>query len=219
MTNTASISNQSTNNSLGFFYGKVWCQSKYYSSQHQTLFSLPDTSTTGHHFHFGSAVSFFLELFIIDLCSPLVAHWTPSNLRGSYSSVKNFAFSLCPWNSPSKNTGVSCHFLLQWTKFSQNSPRWHIHLGWPCMEQLKASLSYATGRGQARGDKSRHWHFRIQWIKMDGMGEFNSDDHYIYYCGQESLRRNGVDLIVNKRIRNPVLGCDIKNNRVILVVF
>ena len=51
------------------------------------------------------------------------------------------------------------------------------------------------------------------------MGEFNSDDHYIYYCGQESLRRNGVDLIVNKRIRNPVLGCDIKNNRVILVAF
>ena len=59
----------------------------------------------------------------------------------------------------------------------------------------------------------------ISELKWTVMGEFNSDDHYIYYCGQESLRRNGVDLIVNKRIRNPVLGCDIKNNRVILVVF
>ena len=44
------------------------------------------------------------------------------------------------------------------------------------------------------------------------MGEFNSDDHYIYYCGQESFRRNGVALIVNKRIQNAVLGCDLKND-------
>ena len=48
-----------------------------------------------------------------------------------------------------------------------------------------------------------------------GMGEFNSDDHYIYYCGQESLRRNGVALIVNKRVRNEVLECNLKNNRTI----
>ena len=47
------------------------------------------------------------------------------------------------------------------------------------------------------------------------MGEFNSDDHYIYYRGQESLRRNGVVLIVNKRVRNAVLGCNLKNNRMI----
>ena len=51
------------------------------------------------------------------------------------------------------------------------------------------------------------------------MGEFNSGDHYIYYCGQESLRRNGVDIIVNKRVRNAVLGCKIKNNRMISVHF
>ena len=51
------------------------------------------------------------------------------------------------------------------------------------------------------------------------MREFNSDDHYIYYCGQESLRRNGVALIVNKRIRNAVLGCILKNDRMISVYF
>ena len=51
------------------------------------------------------------------------------------------------------------------------------------------------------------------------MGEFNSDDHYIYYCGQESLRRNGVAIIVNKRVRNATLGCKLKNDRMISVCF
>ena len=51
--------------------------------------------------------------------------------------------------------------------------------------------------------------------KWTGMGEFNSDDHYIYYCGQESLRRNGVALTVNKRVWNAVLGCNLKNDRMI----
>ena len=51
------------------------------------------------------------------------------------------------------------------------------------------------------------------------MGEFNSDDHYIYYCGQESLRRNGVVIIVNKRVRNAVLRCNLKNDRMISVRF
>ena len=51
------------------------------------------------------------------------------------------------------------------------------------------------------------------------MDEFNSDDHYIYYCGQESLRRNGVALIINKRAQNAVLGCNFKNNRMISVCF
>ena len=51
------------------------------------------------------------------------------------------------------------------------------------------------------------------------MGEFNSDDHYIYYCGQESLRRNGVALIVNKRVQNAVLGSNCKNDRMISVHF
>ena len=51
------------------------------------------------------------------------------------------------------------------------------------------------------------------------MGEFNSDDHYIYYCGQESLSRNGVATIVNKRVQNAVLGCNLKNDRMISVCF
>ena len=57
----------------------------------------------------------------------------------------------------------------------------------------------------------------ISEIKWTGMGEFNSDDHCIYYCRQESLRRNGVAIIVNKRVQNAVLGCSLKNNRMISV--
>ena len=57
----------------------------------------------------------------------------------------------------------------------------------------------------------------ISELKWTGMGEFNSDDHYIYYCGQKSLRRNGVAIMVNKRVRNAVLGCNLKNNRKISV--
>ena len=60
--------------------------------------------------------------------------------------------------------------------------------------------------------------FRISELKWTGMGEFNSDDHYIYYCGQEFLRRN-VAIIVNKRVRNAVLGCNLKNNKMFSVHF
>ena len=59
----------------------------------------------------------------------------------------------------------------------------------------------------------------ISELRWTGMGEFNSDDHYIYYCGQECLRRNGVAIIVNKRVQNAVLGCNLKNNRMISVPF
>ena len=59
----------------------------------------------------------------------------------------------------------------------------------------------------------------ISELKWTGMGEFNSDDHFIYYCGQESLRRNVVAIIVNKRVRNAVLGCNLKNDRMIFVHF
>ena len=59
----------------------------------------------------------------------------------------------------------------------------------------------------------------ISEIKWTGMGEFNSDDHYIYYCRQESLRRNGAAIMVNKRVRNAVLGCSLKNDRMISVRF
>ena len=59
----------------------------------------------------------------------------------------------------------------------------------------------------------------ISKLRWTGMGEFNSDDHYIYYCRQESLRRNGVAIMVNKRVQNAVLGCNLKNNRMISVHF
>ena len=59
----------------------------------------------------------------------------------------------------------------------------------------------------------------ISELKWTGMGEFNSDDHYIYYCGQESPRRNGVAIMVNKRVQNSVLGCNLKNDRMISVRF
>ena len=59
----------------------------------------------------------------------------------------------------------------------------------------------------------------ISELKWTGMGEFNSDDHYIYYCVQESLRRNGVAIIVNRRVQNAVLGCNFKNDRIISAGF
>ena len=59
----------------------------------------------------------------------------------------------------------------------------------------------------------------ISELRWTGMGEFNSDDHCIYYCGQEPLRRNGVAIIVNKRVQNTVLGCNLKNDRMISVPF
>ena len=59
----------------------------------------------------------------------------------------------------------------------------------------------------------------ISELRWTGMGEFNSENHCIYYCGQESLRRNGVAIMVNKRVRNAVLGCNLKNDRMISVCF
>ena len=59
----------------------------------------------------------------------------------------------------------------------------------------------------------------ISELRWTGMGDFNSDDNYIYYCGQESLRRNGVAIIVNKRVQNAVLGCSLINDRIISVHF
>ena len=61
--------------------------------------------------------------------------------------------------------------------------------------------------------------FGISELKWTRVGEFNSDDHYIYYCGQESLRRNGVAIIVNKRVQDAVFGCNLKNDRIISISF
>ena len=70
-----------------------------------------------------------------------------------------------------------------------------------------------VGSGQTGDGKSECWHFRNQQTKWTGMGEFNSDDYYIYYCGQESLIINGEALIVNKRVWNAVLGSNLKNEK------
>ena len=76
--------------------------------------------------------------------------------------------------------------------------------------------SRQIGSGQTRDGKSECRHSRNQLTEM---GEFNSDDHYIYYCRQESLRRNGVAIMINKRVWNAILGCNLKNDRMISVRF
>ena len=75
------------------------------------------------------------------------------------------------------------------------------------------------GSGQTRDGKSEVDILGISELKWTRMGEFNSDDRYIYYCGQESLRRNGVAIMVNKRVQNAVLGRNVKNDRMISVRF
>ena len=79
--------------------------------------------------------------------------------------------------------------------------------------------SRQTGSGQTEMVRVNIKILGISELKWTGMGEFNSDDHYIYYCGQESLRRNGVAIMVNKRVWNAVLGCSLINNRMISVCF
>ena len=117
-----------------------------YSFQHWTLLSPPDMSTIGHHFHFGPAAPFFLQLLGIALYTSPEAYWTPSDLGGGVgphlSVTYLFAFSYCPWGSLGKNTVVGYHFLPQGTTFCQNSSLWSVHLGWPCTAWLIASLSY-----------------------------------------------------------------------------
>ena len=74
-----------------------------------------------------------------------------------------------------------------------------------------------VGRSQAQDGRVNI--LGISELKQTGLGEFNSDDHYIYYCGQEMLRSNRVALIVNKRVQNAVFGCNLKKDRMILVCF
>ena len=77
--------------------------------------------------------------------------------------------------------------------------------------QIKANWKWLTG-DIARVNVNILGISKLKWTRM---GEFNSDDHYIYYCGQEYLRRNGVAIVVNKRVQNAVLGCNLKNDRMI----
>ena len=96
---------------------------------------------------------------------------------------------------------------------------WCLHKVWCCKEQNCIGTRNVRSMNQGKLDMvkqekvSEYQHFRNQWIKVTGMGEFNSDDHYIYYCGKETLRRNGVALTVNKRIWNAVLRWNLKKDR------
>ena len=77
--------------------------------------------------------------------------------------------------------------------------------------------SRQIGSGQTKMARMNVIILGVSELKWTGIGEFNSDDHYIYYCGQESLRRNGVAIMVNKRVPNAVLGCNLKNDRMISI--
>ena len=97
---------------------------------------------------------------------------------------------------------------------------------WCCKEQYCIRTwnvrSMNQGKLEVVKQEMARVNVNILWIsklKWTGMGEFNSDDHYIYYCRQESLRRNGVALIGNKKVRNIVLGCNLKNDRMISACF
>ena len=144
---------------------------------------------------------------------------------GAHLLVSCFsAFSYCSRGSPGKNAGVVCHTFLQWTTFCQNCPSWLV-----CFMDVDAVTS--GGESKVRGYKEQCWigswnlratnQGRLDVVKQEmasvnvdilgiselrwtGMGEFDSDYHYIYYCGQKSLRRNGVAIMVNKRVRNAV---------------
>ena len=112
---------------------------KFCSLQHRTLLSPPDTSTTGRCFHFGSASSFLLELF---LHSSPVVYWAPTDLGVHLSASYLFACSYGSWGSQGKNAAVVCHSLLQQIRFCQNSPLWSICIGWSDTARLIVSLSW-----------------------------------------------------------------------------
>ena len=148
---------------------------QYCSLQYQTLLRSPVTSTTGCCFFFGSVPSFLLELFLH--WSP-VAYWAPTHLRSSSFSVLSF-----------------CLFLL-FMGFSKEEYRSGLPFPSP-VGHILSVFSTMTHPSWVALHGMAH-----SFLKLDkaGMSEFNSDDHYIYYCGQESLRRNGVAIIVNKRV-------------------
>ena len=94
----------------------------------------------------------------------------------------------------------------------KNNTAWELEMSGP---RIKANWKWSNRRWPRVNVDI----LGISELKWTGMGEFNSDDHYIYYCGQESLRRNGVAMMVNKRVPNAGPGCSLKNDRMISVRF
>ena len=115
---------------------------QYFSLQHHILLSPPNTTTTKHHFCFGPATLFCLELLVVVICSSMLDTCQPGGLifwcHIFCLFIQFIGFSL------GKYSGVVCHFLLQWITFFQNSPLWPIYLGWTCMTWLIASLRYTS---------------------------------------------------------------------------
>ena len=138
---TLAISCLTTSNLPWFMSLTFQVHVQYYSLQHQTLLSPPDTSTDDLHFSFGLVASFCLEVLLSALCSSPGAYWTPSHLGGSSSSVISFCLFILLMGSHRKNTGVVCHSLLQWITFCQNSSPWPACLGWSYKAWLIVSLS------------------------------------------------------------------------------
>ena len=136
---TLAISYLTTSNLPWFMDLTFQVPRQYCSLQNLTLFLSSVTPTIGFCFCFGSASSFFLELF---LHSSPVAYWVPTQWGVHLSVSHLFCLSYCSWGSQGKNTEVDCHFLLQRTTFCQNCPPWPVvHLGWPYMAWLIISLS------------------------------------------------------------------------------
>ena len=114
------------------------------SLQQQTPLSPSGTSTTAHHFHFGRATSFFLELLVIALHSFPVVYWTPSNLGGLIFWCHMFLCFLTVYRVLDTKEWFAIPCPLQWTMFCQNSSLWPIHLQWPCTAWLIVSLIYVS---------------------------------------------------------------------------
>ena len=135
-----------------------------------------------------------------------------------FSSVAQSCPTLCdPMNRSTPGLPVH-HQLPEFTQIHVHQVSDAIQPSHPLSSPSPPAPRY-IGSGQIGDGKTEHWHFSISELKWTGTGEFNSDDHYIYSCGQESLRRNGVAIMVNKRFRNAVLGCNLKNDRMISVCF
>ena len=112
-----------------------------------------------------------------------------------------------------------------WNKSKNNTQLWMWLVIEARSDAVKSNTAQEPGMSGPWIKANRKWSNRrvnvdilgIRELRWTGTGEFNSDDRYIYYCGQESLRRNGVAIMVNKRVRNAVLGCNLKNDRMISV--
>ena len=154
--------------------------------------------------------------------SKKVWHWKMSPLGSKVVQYVTGEEWRAITNSSKKNEAV-------WPKWKQR-PVVDVSGGeskvWCCKDQYCIGTWNARSMNQGKLEVAKQEMARvninilgISELKWMGIGEFHSDDHYIYYCGQESLRRNGTALIVNKRVQNAVLGCNLKNDRMTSIHF